>query len=552
MIASLQEQGLLLAQRRIQHSYPHCWRHKTPVIFRATQQWFISMDGGSNATSLRQQALQAVADTAFYPAWGRARLQSMIEGRPDWCVSRQRNWGVPMALFVHRDTGALHPRTTELLHQVADRVAEQGLEAWWSLDPASLLGAEAAQYEKLNHTLDVWFDSGSTHSAVLRARGLPYPADLYLEGSDQHRGWFQSSLLTACATEGRAPYRALLTHGFLVDGQGHKMSKSKGNVVSPQKICDTLGADILRLWVANTDYSGEISISDEILKRVTESYRRLRNTIRFLLANLADFQPETDAVAWEQMLELDRYALVLGQDLQQRVVEQAQGGVGQGHYGHYAFHLVVQELTHFCSEDLGGFYLDILKDRLYTTQAQGLPRRSAQTALWHLTHSLLLMLAPILSFTADEAWETLHPNDIVFLHGWHAFPALPAEEAERLRQRWSRLREIKALAHKAMEESRQAGAIGASLQAELHIQVPEADAQLLQSLGEELRFALITSAVTVESAAEAQISVRPSTYQKCDRCWHYRPEVGQSSAHPLLCGRCITNLHGQGESRQHV
>ncbi|HEY6043654.1 MAG TPA: isoleucine--tRNA ligase, partial [Nitrosospira sp.] len=429
VIHELEKNGSLLKQEKLQHSYPHCWRHKTPIIFRATPQWFISMEkrventrrDGVNQTNqanqtLREAASAAIEATAFYPSWGRARLEAMVKNRPDWCVSRQRNWGVPMALFVNKQTHELHPRTDELLEQVAQLVEQRGIEAWFNLDPVDLLGEEAKDYKKLPDTLDVWFDSGTTHDTVLkRDPELRYPADLYLEGSDQHRGWFQSSLLTGCAIDGRAPYDALLTHGFVVDGQGHKMSKSKGNVIAPQKVMDTSGADILRLWVASTDYSAELSISDEILKRVIESYRRIRNTLRFLLANLADFDPARDAVGIEEWLEIDRYMLAFTRALQDDL---------ERDYQHYDFHLIVHRLHNFCSEDLGGFYLDILKDRLYTAATKGVPRRSAQNALYHIAHSLVRLFAPILSFTAEEAWEHLTGDTAgsVLLRTWHVFP----------------------------------------------------------------------------------------------------------------------------------
>ncbi|HJT51414.1 MAG TPA: isoleucine--tRNA ligase, partial [Nitrosospira sp.] len=423
VIQELEKNGLLLKNEKLQHSYPHCWRHRTPIIFRATPQWFISMDKeiqarsrdqGSGVQSLRKSAMTAVEATAFYPSWGRARLEAMVKNRPDWCVSRQRNWGVPMALFVNKQTHELHPRTSELLEQVAQRVEQEGIEAWFRLDAAELLGEEAKDYRKLTDTLDVWFDSGTTHDTVLKPDPqLRYPADLYLEGSDQHRGWFQSSLLTGCAINGRAPYDALLTHGFVVDGHGHKMSKSKGNVIAPQKVMDTSGADILRLWVASTDYSGELSISEEILKRVVESYRRIRNTLRFLLANLADFDATADFVPMDQWLEIDRYILAFTRRLQQDLTED---------YRRYDFHLIVHRLHNFCSEDLGGFYLDVLKDRLYTAAVKGIPRRSAQNVLYHIAHCLVRLFAPILSFTAEEVWQHLtgDTQDSVLLHTWHA------------------------------------------------------------------------------------------------------------------------------------
>src|SRR5574340_1223541 len=435
VVETLASNGMLLKEEKLKHSYPHCWRHKTPIIFRATHQWFIGMDATGQHSSLRGAALKAVEATVFYPSWGRSRLEAMIRNRPDWCVSRQRNWGVPMPFFVHKETGELHPRSQELLEQVAQRVEQQGIEAWFSLDPRELLGDGAAVYKKVSDTLDVWFDSGSTHACVLKRRDyLRHPADLYLEGSDQHRGWFQSSLLTGCATDGRAPYQALLTHGFVVDGRGHKMSKSKGNVVSPQKVMDQYGADILRLWVATTDYSGELTISDEILKRVVESYRRIRNTLKFLLANLSDFDPEAHALPVADWLEIDRYALALTRKLQ---------GELQAHYDAYEFHFIVQKLQSFCSEDLGGFYLDILKDRLYTSGADSRARRAAQNALFHLTHALVRWMAPVLSFTGEEVWEQLtREDDSVFLHTWHDLPE-QAGEADLL-ERWTRIRAVRA------------------------------------------------------------------------------------------------------------
>lgn len=546
VVEKLAENGALLKEEKLKHSYPHCWRHKTPIIFRATPQWFIGMEAGRHGT-LREKAMAAVDATAFYPTWGRARLEAMIKNRPDWCVSRQRFWGVPMALFVHKETSALHPRSHELIEQVAKRVEQAGIEAWFSLDASELLGADAAQYRKLTDTLDVWFDSGVTHACVLKQRSyLAYPADLYLEGSDQHRGWFQSSLLTSCATDGRAPYKALLTHGFVVDGKGHKMSKSKGNVIAPQKVIDTLGADILRLWVATTDYSGELSISDEILKRVVESYRRVRNTLRFLLANLADFDPKKDLLSMDEWLDIDRYAWVMTQDLQ-AALEQ--------HYAEYEFHQVAQKLTSFCSEDLGGFYLDILKDRLYTAGVNSKPRRAAQSALYHITHALVRLLAPVLSFTGEEVWETLtgEKESSVLLHTWYR--AETPHDAMTLRARWRAIREVKAEVQKKLEDVRVSGAIGSALQAEVTLHAAPSKYALLASLDDDLRFVLITSqanVVEVDDAAHEQIVVTPSTHQKCERCWHYREEAGSHAEHPALCGRCVSNLFGEGERRSHA
>lgn len=554
IITALQNSGHLRHVETIEHSYPHCWRHKTPIIFRATPQWFIGMwpvDESSTKTPLRELALAAVESTRFYPAWGRARLEAMIRNRPDWCVSRQRNWGVPMPFFVHQQTNVLHPCSDEFLEKIAQLVEQEGIEAWFSLDVASFLGEDARHYRKLTDTLDVWFDSGTTHATVLKGNPqLDYPADLYLEGSDQHRGWFQSSLLTGCAIDGKAPYRALLTHGFVVDGQGYKMSKSKGNVIAPQKIVGTMGADILRLWVASTDYSGELFISDEILKRTVETYRRIRNTLRFLLANLADFHPVNDALPIASWLEIDRYMLDYTEKLQNELTRL---------YDAYDFHQIVSRLHNFCSEDLGGFYLDILKDRLYTAAASGIPRRTAQNALHHIAHSLVRLFAPILSFTAEEVWQQLSGNkdDSVLLHTWHSFPSSSdnAVTVEQRLYRWQQLRQLRALVQKQLEEARAQGEIGSSLAAIVEIHAAGENYALLDSLGEDLRFVLITSEVILHPAATMDseaIIVRPSPHRKCERCWHYRQDVGAHTDHPSLCGRCINNLSGAGEIRHHA
>jgi isoleucyl-tRNA synthetase len=550
IIEKLREVGCLFASNKITHSYMHCWRHKTPIIYRATSQWFIGMDRQPvEGRTLRETALAAVEATQFFPDWGQARLHAMIANRPDWCVSRQRNWGVPIPFFLHKETGELHPRTPELLEQVAQRVEKDGIDAWFRLDAAELLGAEADQYDKMRDTLDVWFDSGTTHRTVLRgshAGESKWPADLYLEGSDQHRGWFHSSLLTACALDGRAPYDGLLTHGFVVDGTGHKMSKSKGNVIAPQKVSDTLGAEVLRLWVAATDYSGELSISDEILKRVVESYRRIRNTLRFLLANTADFDPVKEMLPLDEWLEIDRYALALTRRLQAQVTAD---------YGRYEFHRVVQALQGFCSEELGAFYLDILKDRLYTTAANSKPRRAAQSALWHILQALARLMAPVLTFTAEEIWQILtkNPEDSVMLATWHALPE-PAQESVLL-TRWQQIREVRAEVSKVLEELRVAGKIGSSLQAEVEIRASGAKHELLASLGNDLRLVLICSKATLvkvgDSAAEG-IAAEPSPHAKCPRCWHWREDVGVNAEHPELCGRCDANLHGGGEPRSHA
>ncbi|HKB59421.1 MAG TPA: isoleucine--tRNA ligase [Gallionellaceae bacterium] len=565
VVNALAASGHLLHQEKLKHSYPHCWRHKSPIIFRSTPQWFIGMEQeasvnrgaeglieatrhghGEDGKTLRDLANRAVEETEFFPAWGRARLESMIKNRPDWCVSRQRNWGVPMPFFVHRETSELHPRTLELLEQVAKRVEEEGIEAWFALNSADLIGDDAPHYRKLSDTLDVWFDSGTTHFSVLRTRDeLNYPADLYLEGSDQHRGWFQSSLLTGCAMDGRAPYRQLLTHGFTVDEKGHKMSKSKGNGIEPQDICNRLGADILRLWIASTDYSGEISLSEEILKRVTDSYRRIRNTLRFLLANIADFDPDRHAMPVEDMLAIDRYALAMTEKMQADTCAD---------YEHYELHLAVQKLHAFCSEELGSFYLDVLKDRLYTAGENSHARRSAQNALYHITHALARLIAPILSFTGEEVWATLtgKQEESVFEHQWYALPdhGLTGADIEH----WLEIRRVREIANKEIEDKRVQNLLGSSLQAELDIHASGKTFDALAALGDDLRFVLITSRATVQrgDTDTLRIEVTPSAHAKCERCWHYRADVGSDPGHPGLCGRCVSNLFGGGEGRQHA
>ena len=545
IVSAIEQKGALLAvDWKHTHSYMHCWRHKTPVILRATTQWFAAMDkppkGEMRGSSLREVALRGIENTQFFPSWGQARLQGMIANRPDWTLSRQRQWGVPMPFFLHRETGALHPRTPELLEQVAKRVEKGGIEAWQKVTPEELLGSASSSYEKSRDTLDVWFDSGSTHFTVLRGShraDTAFPADLYLEGSDQHRGWFHSSLLVSCMLDGVPPYKGLLTHGFVVDGEGRKMSKSKGNVVAPQQVSNTLGAEILRLWVASTDYSGELFISDEILKRVVESYRRVRNTLRFLLANTADFDPARHAVPLEKMVEVDRYALAMTAKLQDELT---------GDYERYQFHLVAQKLQAFCSEDLGSFFVDILKDRLYTCRADSAPRRSAQTALWHITHSLVRLMAPILSFTAEEVWKIFARGESVFFATWHELPR-PAD-AERLLAKWQRLRELRDPVRKEIEALRAAGKVGSSLQTEVEFAAGGADYEALASLGEDLKFLMLTSAARVHKEKELGVKVQPSPHAKCERCWHYRADVNGEG----LCARCQGNLNGPGEPRAHV
>jgi isoleucyl-tRNA synthetase len=555
IVEALTSAGTLIKVEQHSHSYMHCWRHKTPIIYRATSQWFAGMDvkPKNDDPSLRVSALAAIEATEFFPAWGRARLHAMIANRPDWTLSRQRQWGVPMAFFIHKETGALHPNTQALLEEVAKRVEKDGIEAWQAIEPADLLSADdALMYEKNRDTLDVWFDSGTTHATVLggpnnahngsHGAQLTWPADLYLEGSDQHRGWFHSSLLTGCMLYGRAPYKGLLTHGFVVDGHGRKMSKSVGNVIAPQKVSDSLGAEILRLWVASTDYSGELSISDEILKRVVEGYRRIRNTLRFLLANLADFNASKDAIDIDQMLEMDRYALAMTAQMQSEVL---------ANYERYDFHPAMSRLQGFCSEDLGAFYLDVLKDRLYTSAPRSLARRSAQTALLHITQSLLKLMAPVLSFTAEEAWDILGTTTLneagkppaltIFTECYHLIPSVTDTHA--LTTRWTRLREIRAQVMRKLEELRTAGSIGSSLQGEVELTASGDDLTLLLSVAEQLPFIFIVSRVSVHpGVGELQIHIAASGHQKCERCWHYREDIGEDAAHPHICGRCVMNL----------
>jgi isoleucyl-tRNA synthetase len=547
IVDTLRERGALLHAEKITHSYMHCWRHRTPIIYRATTQWFAGMDevpgfrGVKPKATLRSTALAGIEATRFFPAWGKSRLYGMIANRPDWTLSRQRQWGTPLTFFVDRSTEALHPDTDALLELAAQKVERGGIEAWYESTHEDF-GVDPDKYRKLTDTLDVWFDSGSTHETVLRRNPeLAFPADLYLEGSDQHRGWFHSSLLTSSMLNGVPPYKALLTHGFAVDGEGKKMSKSKGNVLAPQKLWNTLGAEILRLWVGATDYSGDLSISDEILKRVVESYRRIRNTLRFLMANTADFDPQRDALPVEQLLEVDRYALARAAELQREIAAD---------YDRYEFHLAVQRLQTYCSEDLGGFYLDVLKDRLYTTAAGSRARRSAQTALAIIRDLLLKLMAPVLSFTAEEAWRIVHPQDAtIFTHTWKgSVPELA--DADALRVKWQRILAVRASVQRELERLREQGGIGSSLEAEATVIADGADHDALASLGDDLRFVLITSAARVEHGDSPAILVNRSAYSKCARCWHWRNDVGDDAAHPTLCGRCIANLEGDGEPRR--
>ena len=549
--------GNLLSHGSIVHSYMHCWRHKTPLVYRATNQWFVRMDAPNADTrgvldteaserSLRDAALECVKATKFFPTWGINRLYAMIENRPDWCISRQRNWGVPLPFFMHKETGELHPRTLEIMEEVAKMVEEKGIESWATAKPEDFLTAdEAADYVRSTDILDVWFDSGVTHYTVMRgshADELAWPADLYLEGSDQHRGWFHSSLLTGTMIDGRAPYKMLLTHGFVVDEKGEKMSKSKGNVVRPQEVSEKFGAEILRLWVASTDYSGELRLGQTILKRVVESYRRVRNTLRFLLVNTSDFDASKDLVPVENLLELDRWALAYTERFQKEVLAE---------YGEFRFHNVVSMLQTFASADLGSFYLDVLKDRLYTTAPGSEARRSAQTALWYITKTLLRLMAPVLSFTAEEAFKVFSPNEseTIFTERFEPLPEVAGAEA--LLAKWDAVRTVRADLQKKIEELRGEGQIGSSLQAVVRIEAAPAVYDALASLGDELRFVMIVSAVELVKSAdeETHFAVSASKEGKCERCWHYVAGIGSDAEHPTLCPRCASNLFGAGEKR---
>lgn len=553
IVELLSEKGVLLHYQDIEHSYPHCWRHKSPIIFRATPQWFISM----NQNGLLEKALSEVEKVEWMPSWGKARIDSMINDRPDWCISRQRTWGVPIALFIHKETAELHPESQRLVEEVALRVEQDGIDAWFDLDSVELLGDDANHYEKVTDTLDVWFDSGVTHASVLdRREELRCPADIYMEGSDQHRGWFQSSLLTSVAINGFAPYKQVLTHGFTVDTEGRKMSKSVGNTIAPQTIFGTLGADILRLWVAATDYRNEMTVSDENFKRTADSYRRIRNTARFLLSNINGFDPAEHLVPAKEMLALDRWAVDAAARLQRDIIAA---------YDSYQFHVIYQKLHNFCVVELGGFYLDIIKDRQYTTKEDSLPRRSAQTALYHIMRAMVRWIAPITSFTAEELWQYVpgEKEESVFLTQWYQGLESIDDNAAMPEGFWKNLMAVKTAVNKELESKRADGVIGSSLEAEVTLYCSSELSQQLNKLESELRFALITSTATVRPLGESsgasdsevdglEIAVVQSSNKKCARCWHHREDVGEHAEHEELCGRCVDNIEGDGEVRYFV
>ncbi len=534
------------------HSYAHCWRTKTPLIYRATPQWFISMD----KNGLLEKAKDAVKTVSWHPEWGQARIEGMLDNSPDWCISRQRTWGVPIALFVHKQSGELHPDTSALIEQVALRVEEHGIDAWFDLDAAELIGEDTADYQKVTDTLDVWFDSGVTHESVIKAREeLRYPADLYLEGSDQHRGWFQSSLKTAIAINGTAPYKAVLTHGFTVDEHGRKMSKSIGNVISPQKVINDMGADVLRLWIASADFSSEMTVSDEILTRAGDSYRRIRNTARYFLSNLDGFNPADHGVEHDDLLALDRWAIDCAAGLQEEIITA---------YDEFQFHLIYQKLHNFCVRDMGGFYLDIIKDRIYTCPENSLSRRSAQTALYHIAEAFSRWIAPILSFTASEIWGFMpgERESSVFVAEWYSLPRLT--DADVISQAdWAAILQAKEAINKVIEDQRNQGVVKGSLGADIQLYAVPELYQSLAKLGDELRFVTITSKATLLSLEEGgdanesmleglKVGVQRSSAEKCVRCWHFIEDVGANAEHPEICGRCVTNLSDTGESRRYA
>ena len=554
VVEVLEQHGALLKHVEYEHSYPHCWRHKTPMIYRATAQWFIGMEHLKGEKGLRYQSLKAIEEVHWEPSWGKARIQTMVENRPDWCVSRQRNWGVPIAIYLHKESGEMHPNTPALMEQVAQLIEQQGVQAWYDLDDAELLGDDLANYDKVLDTLDVWFDSGVTHNSVVKAREeLSFPSDLYLEGSDQHRGWFQSSLISSVAmNDGKPPYKAVLTHGFVVDKDGRKMSKSLGNVIAPQEVFNSLGADVLRLWVAATDYKSEMSLSNEILQRTSESYRRIRNTARYLLGNLNDFEPN-QALAYEDMLSLDQWAVRLSAKMQKQI---------ESAYESYQFHQIYQRLHQFCVVDMGGFYLDIIKDRLYTLDSSSKARLSAQTAMHHILESLVRSIAPILSFTAEEIWGHMageREDSVLFATSYTGLAEVPSDP--KADEQWASIIVIRNEVAKQIEALRSAGGFGSALDANVDLYASDELHTVLETLGSELRFVLITSGATLNKLASApqsavasdldglKIAVNAVTDEKCVRCWHRRPDVGEVAEHPELCVRCVSNIEGDGESR---
>lgn len=559
VIEALQQRARLLAHEKLEHSYPHCWRHKSPLVFRATAQWFVDM----HQAGLLEQAQKAVETVQWLPEWGKARISGMLTDRPDWCISRQRTWGVPIALFVDAETSTPHPATPELVEAVATLVEEKGIDAWFELDGPSFLreqgfGEDCERYQKVVDTLDVWFDSGVTHYAVLEAREeLQVPADLYLEGSDQHRGWFQSSLLTSVAMRGTAPYKAVLTHGFTVDEHGRKMSKSLGNVIAPEEVTSTLGADILRLWVSATDYRGEMTVSHAILKQMGDAYRRIRNTARFLLANLNGFEPNTDALPAEELLWLDRWAVDRAAELQAEITTL---------YENFQFHQVYQRIHHFCSIDMGGFYLDIIKDRQYTTQADSRARRSCQTALYHIVEALVRWMAPILSFTAEEIWQHMpgERDESVFFSQWYEGLFTLPEDVVMNRAYWVEIQAVKQAVNKAIEDARNEKIVRANLAANAVLYVDDKLQTLLETFADELRFITITSTATLAPLAQApeglaesavaglKVKITASEAPKCTRCWHHREDVGTTPEHPEVCARCVENIEGEGEERHYA
>ncbi|GAM71937.1 isoleucyl-tRNA synthetase [Vibrio ishigakensis] len=554
VVEVLKEKGALLHHHAYEHSYPHCWRHKTPIIFRATPQWFVSMD----QAGLRNKALEAIKGVEWMPEWGQSRIEGMVEGRPEWCISRQRTWGVPITLFVHKETSELHPNTGELIEKVAQLVEQKGIQAWWDVDAAELLGEEDADnYEKTLDTLDVWFDSGVTHFSVVDSREEynGASADLYLEGSDQHRGWFQSSLISSIAMKDEAPYKQVLTHGFVVDGHGRKMSKSIGNVVAPKDVTNKLGADILRLWVSSTDYTGEVAVSDEILKRSADAYRRIRNTARFFLANLNGFNPETDLVPAEEMVALDRWAVGRALEAQQEIVKS---------FDAYNTHAVTQRLMQFCSIEMGSFYLDVIKDRQYTAKKGSHAQRSCQTALYHIVEALVRWMAPIMSFTADEIWNQMpgSRDKFVFTGEWYTGLFGLNEGEELSNEFWEEVQQVRTAVNKLLENARNEKTIGGALQAEVTLFASDELVAKLNKLSDELRFVLLTSQATVrplseksEVAAETEVEglaveVKATEHKKCERCWHHTADVGTIEGHETICGRCVSNVEGDGEVRQ--